>query len=204
MIRIVYLLVIAGLVLAGCKQESAEEKLYKQTLKAERMQKDYDFKNNPDGPFQGEGSTPLTHLKYYDIDMKYVVKSKLSLFPHADSVTIYGTKGEPRPAFKVGTVQFAINSVPLKLTVYKSISRTGEEYYSLWFTDKTTGNETYGVGRYIEFEYNPDPEYLYTIDFNRAFNPYCAYNHRYSCAVPTKDNYLDVAIEAGEKKYHED
>lgn len=88
------------------------------------------------------------------------------------------------------------------MNVYKGNSRSGAEYYSLWFTDKTTGEETYGVGRYLDFELNPDKDFLYTIDFNLAYSPYCSYSPKYSCAVPTKDDYLDIAVKAGEKKFH--
>ncbi|MDH3252451.1 MAG: DUF1684 domain-containing protein, partial [Ignavibacteria bacterium] len=74
---------------------------------------------------------------------------------------------------------------------------------SLWFTDRTTGNGTYEVGRYIELGVeNPDRSFVYTIDFNKAFNPYCAYSSLYSCAIPTKDDHLDLALRVGEKNYH--
>ncbi len=71
-----------------------------------------------------------------------------------------------------------------------------------WFTDKTTGNETYPVGRYLDFELNNDPEFIYKLDFNRAYNPYCAYSDLYTCAIPTKEDYLDFEIKAGEKTFH--
>ena len=71
----------------------------------------------------------------------------------------------------------------------------------LGFWDNTSGNETYGGGRYLDI--NENPENYYVIDFNYAYNPYCAYNHRYTCAVPPLQNRLSVAIKAGEKKYKE-
>lgn len=198
------LLTVSAIVaLNGCASKTPEQKVYEQSLNEERKGKDAEFKNDPSSPFHGEGSVPFTGLKYYEPDLKYVVKSTLTLFEKADTVSVYGTKGEERKAFKIGYMKFSIDDVALQLTVYKSISRSGQEYYSLWFTDKTTGDETYGVGRYIDFEYNPDPGFVYTIDFNKAYNPYCAYNSRYSCAIPTKDNYLAVAITAGEKIYME-
>jgi uncharacterized protein (DUF1684 family) len=76
------------------------------------------------------------------------------------------------------------------------------KYYSIWFTDKTTNEESYGVGRYVDFELNMNSDFIYTVDFNYAYNPYCAYSSEYSCAIPTKEDYLDIAIEAGEKKFH--
>jgi hypothetical protein len=78
----------------------------------------------------------------------------------------------------------------------------GEPYYSIWFTDKTTGKDTYGVGRYLDFELKDDPEFIYTIDFNRAYNPYCAYSSLFTCPIPRAEDYIDMEIEAGEKNFH--
>ena len=71
----------------------------------------------------------------------------------------------------------------------------------MWFTDKTTNKESYGVGRYLRMEVFDDPDYIYEVDFNLAYNPYCAYSVDFSCAVPTKDDYIDLAITAGEKTF---
>jgi uncharacterized protein (DUF1684 family) len=90
----------------------------------------------------------------------------------------------------------------LESLVYKGFSKSNDVYFSIWFTDLTTGEESYGVGRYLDFELNSDKDFIYTIDFNLAYNPYCAYSSEYTCAIPTKEDYVDSEIEAGEKKYH--
>jgi uncharacterized protein (DUF1684 family) len=123
-------------------------------------------------------------------------------FNNSDTVTIYGTKGEPRKALKMGYLNFNYRNKNLKVNVYKGFSKSGSEYYGIWFTDKTTNKESYGVGRYIDFEKNENKDYVYTVDFNMAYNPYCAYSPEYSCAVPTKEDYIDLAVKAGEKKFH--
>ena len=79
----------------------------------------------------------------------------------------------------------------------------GSYHYSLWFTDLTTGKETYEVGRYLDFLKDEDPDYVYTLDFNLTYNPYCAYSPAYSCPIPRKEDHLDLAVTAGEKKWHE-
>jgi len=71
------------------------------------------------------------------------------------------------------------------------------KYIFLGFTDETTNKETYGAGRYINLELNNKNHYV--VDFNYAYNPYCAYNPKYSCAIPSRENHLKIAIEAGEK-----
>ena len=91
----------------------------------------------------------------------------------------------------------------LDVNIYETLARDKvTKYYSIWFTDKTTNNESYGVGRYVDFELNNKPDFIYTVDFNYAYNPYCAYSSEFSCAIPTKKDYLEIAIEAGEKKFH--
>ncbi|MCK5678470.1 MAG: DUF1684 domain-containing protein, partial [Flavobacteriaceae bacterium] len=76
-----------------------------------------------------------------------------------------------------------------------------EDYLFLPFTDKTNGESTYGGGRYLDLKI-PDGDTT-VIDFNKAYNPYCAYNHKYSCPIPPKANQLDVEINAGVKAYEE-
>ena len=74
---------------------------------------------------------------------------------------------------------------------------------SVWFTDETTGGETYGVGRYVEVEAeSDDPDHVYVVNLNNAHNPYCAYNPTYSCAIPTREDRLPIAVRAGEMSYH--
>ena len=88
------------------------------------------------------------------------------------------------------------------MNVYQGQTKNGKKYYSIWFIDNTTGKETYGVGRYLDFELNPDTNFIYTIDLNLAYNPYCSYSAKYSCAVPTKNDYINLAVKAGEKNFH--
>ena len=89
-----------------------------------------------------------------------------------------------------------------RINLYKSMDQDGQFYYSIWFTDETTGKETYGVGRYLDFEKVEDPKFVYTIDFNEAYNPYCAYTSTYTCPIPREEDHIDLEIKAGEKKFH--
>jgi len=118
-------------------------------------------------------------------------------------VVIFGTKGEERSSVRYGYLKLNYKGTKFNLNVYETIYQDSLKYYSIWFTDKTTNDETYGVGRYINFELNDDPEHIYSVDFNTAFNPYCAYSSTYSCAIPTKEDHIAVAIKAGEKKFHD-
>lgn len=200
---IIFGIITFSLLFYSCGQRNNQaEEQYNKEVQDYRHEKDDYMRNNPVSPFNQDSSIEFKPLVYYPADPAFVFKSKLHEYPKKDTITIFGTKGEARKAVRYGYITFDYNNKPYKVNVYQGTSSQGEEYYSIWFTDKTTGGETYGVGRYIDFEINPDSNYVYTVDFNLAYNPYCAYSARYSCAIPTKEDHLDLAVTAGEKKFH--
>ncbi len=196
-------LILALLIISCGKNYTPEQKAYISKIQKHRTEVDSVMQNDPSSPFIKKGKVEFHNLKYFDVDPAFAFKSKLFENNPKDTITIYGTKGEPRKAVKYGYVLFNYNNMQYKINVYKGTTTTGIIYYSIWFTDKTTNDESYGVGRYIDFEKVDDPDNEYEIDFNLAYNPYCAYSPNYSCAVPTKDDFIPLAISAGEKKFHE-
>jgi uncharacterized protein len=205
----IFLLNAIVLILSCGKDYTPEEKKYISEVEKLRAEKDDQMKNDPNSPFNQDEKAHFQPLKYFDPDQGFVFKSKLFEYNPKDTIIILGTKGEERKVVKYGYVLLNYNSKNYRVNVYNGVSKTGEEYYSIWFTDKTTSKETYGVGRYLDFprrngfpELNPDKDFVYTIDFNLAYNPYCSYSAKYSCAIPTKEDYIDIAIEAGEKNFH--
>ena len=127
----------------------------------------------------------------------------IHIYDNPDTVVIYGTKEDERPSLKYGYFEFAYNDNKYQLQIFRILRDKPKQndYLFLGFTDATSNGETYGGGRYINLELNE--ENIYLIDFNYAYNPYCAYNPKYSCAIPTRENHLEIAVEAGEKKYHD-
>ena len=182
--------------------ESKEANEYIHSILIERAEKDSSMQYDPYSPFNRDTSVTFHPLKYFKPNPDFVFKSKLFLHNPQDTVKILGTKGETRLVLLIGYVELKKDDKVYKVNVYKAFSRTGEPYYSIWFTDETTGKETYGVGRYLDFEFNPDPNFIYTIDFNKAYNPYCAYSYLFTCPVPREEDYIDMSIEAGEKNFH--
>lgn len=160
------------------------------------------MKNDKSSPFNSDSNAHFENLKYYDVNPNYVFKSKLFLYDKKDTIKVFGTKGEERKVIRFGYVKIKFQSDEIKVNVYKGFTKNDDEYYSIWFTDKTTGEETYGVGRYLDFDLKSDSNFIYTIDFNLAYNPYCAYSAKYSCAIPNKEDHLDLPIKAGEKNFH--
>ncbi len=106
---------------------------------------------------------------------------------------------------KYGQLHFHLGGKPLVLTVYQNLELIRQEKYRDYlfipFTDETNGHASYGGGRYLDFRIPATPRV--TLDFNLAYNPYCAYGGAYSCPIPPAENALPLAVEAGEKTYGE-
>ncbi len=197
------ILLLFTIVLTACKNYTPEQEEYIKRIEALRKQKNLSFMQDPNSPFNQDPNAVFHPLNYYDVNPDFVFKSKLTEYENKDTVTIYGTKGEERKAVRYGYLTFTYKGKQYKLNVYENDEGNGQKYYSIWFTDRTTNKETYGVGRYLKFSLNSDPNHEYIVDFNLAFNPFCAYSANYTCAIPTKEDYIDLAIEAGEKKFHD-
>jgi len=148
-------------------------------------------------------------IQFYPIDEKYRVKAKFEKATNSNWF-LMETSGHEKKLYRVyGTVSFSIGDTPLKLNVYQSQSLLSDpqykDYLLLLFTDQTSGNESYESGRYLDFTMADIKNNSLVIDFNKAYNPYCAYEKdKYNCPIPPKENNLPVAIMAGEKKYNKD
>jgi hypothetical protein len=119
----------------------------------------------------------------------------------------FATSGSTPQIYKVyATLSFTVNGKPCQLNLYQSqdlmLNEQYRNYLFLPFTDASTGNETYEGGRYIDLSITDIHNNSIVIDFNKAYNPYCAYvSGKYNCPIPPKENALPVAIKAGEKAY---
>lgn len=204
-IFILFLLALLVIVFTTCSENGKNESVvggYKGALMIERAEKDFNLKNDPHSPFNRDPEAKYDNLKYYEPDTTFIFASKLYRYDSPDTITIMGTRGEQRKAVKEGYVVLDYKGEMHNLNVYKSFGPQGQPYYSIWFTDLTTGKETYKIGRYLDFSYSPGKDFIYIIDFNRAYNPYCAYSELFTCPIPTKEDHLNFAINAGEKKFH--
>ena len=201
---ILLLLISITLLFSSCGKDYTTEELdYIKTIQDSRTEKDSIFKNEPSSPFNFKGKVEFHPLNYFDIDPEFVLQSKLYDYGTKDTIAIFGTKGEERSSIRYGFLKLKYKGTEFDLNVYETIYQDTLKYYSIWFTDETTNEETYGVGRYINIDRDENPDHIYKIDFNMAYNPYCAYTSSYSCAIPTKEDHIAVAIKAGEKKFHD-
>ncbi|MGV6829129.1 MAG: DUF1684 domain-containing protein [Flavobacteriales bacterium] len=142
-------------------------------------------------------------LSFYPIDLKYRVKAKFIRTPNEKPFKMKTSTSRLPEYVKYGEAIFEIDNTSFKLNIYRNIDLSKKEEYKdylfLPFTDLTSGDGSYGGGRYIDLKI-PNNDTL-IIDFNKAYNPYCAYSHRYSCPIPPAANDLLVRIEAGVKEY---
>lgn len=136
-------------------------------------------------------------LRYYAVDPSYRFVLPLRANPRPDTVVILSTRGNKRRALRVGWFDFAVNGAPMSLEAHRLLEPgVGDELVSVFFTDLTTGSETYPVGRYVDPE--PLGDGRFVLDFNRAYNPACAFSDHYNCPIPPEANHLQVPIPAGE------
>lgn len=193
------------LFIVNCGQDENVELIndeYILSILEEREEKDSIMVVEPHSPFNRDTTIEFTPLKYFEPNKDFVFQSRLFKSDPPDTVKIMGTRGEARTVVVEGQVELNYEGGTHRVNIYKGFSRSGEAYYSIWFTDRSTGKETYGVGRYLDFELKEDPGYIYTIDFNLAYNPYCAYSALFTCPIPREEDFIDIYIEAGEKSFH--
>lgn len=174
---------------------TAEVGDYAENLNAERTEKDIWLSNDFNSPF-AKTNTPFQRLEYYEPDQDYLITAKVIKSVSKEEVTLITNTGENQVYNVYGSAVFELNG---SSHILKLLENEGREQLFLPFIDKTSGEETYGAGRYLDIDYPINNEIV--IDFNRAYNPYCAYTGLYSCPFPPKSNILNVAIEAGEKTY---
>lgn len=167
----------------------------------EKMNKEY---ANPDeSPLTKEDIKTFKSLDFYPIDTDFCVEAKLVTTPNEKPFYMQTTTSRKPRYRKYGELHFTLKGKEVKLDVFQSMDMMKMEEYKdylfLPFTDLTSGNGSYGGGRYVDLKI-PVGNTL-TIDFNTAYNPYCAYNHSFSCPVPPEQNDILVEIKAGVKEY---
>jgi uncharacterized protein (DUF1684 family) len=171
-----------------------------------RERKDAQFKTDPETPLLAQDIPSFGGLDYWDPDPGYYFVGQINMYMQPEQFEIVTTSGQVRPCAKVGWISFQLDGQTLQLQVYQLLDQapqTGGAAFFVPFMDGTTGHETYPAGRYVDLmgpEGGP-----FVLDFNMAYNPWCAYGaaERYVCPVTPAENRLAVRIEAGERGYRE-
>jgi uncharacterized protein (DUF1684 family) len=163
---------------------------------AHRAAVDRFMHENKDSPIPPERRSTLLPLQYFPVDPGYSVPAELQVSEDRPVSPMPTSTGTIARYQRVGVLGFTFQGQNLSLGAFVPEGQPIDQLF-VPFTDTTSGTETYAAGRYLDLR--PTATNLYTIDFNYAYNPYCAYNRSYECPYPPASNRLKVAIRAGEK-----
>ena len=164
-----------------------------------RASKDAFFRDHPHSPLTHEQRTTFEGLSYFPEEPSLVIRARLEAdgVDRDERIVMQTTTGGEQVYRRAGIVRFEVDGERAEVTLFAS-----PDMHELFlpFRDRTSGSETYGAGRYLEVE-PPGPDGVVEVDFNLAYNPYCAYNPEWSCPIPPGENWLAVPIRAGEKVF---
>lgn len=199
---LIWLAVFAGFT-ANAQKKSKNRTLHEMHILQDRIEKDAAFKNPDESPLPEEMISKFDGLDYFPVDERYRVKAKMELTGDTAIIKI-PTNTERTPEYRrYAVATFSLKKDTLQLSLYQSIDLKDDpdyqNYLFLPFNDMTNGVETYGGGRYIDIQAKTKDSVI--IDFNKAYNPYCAFNSKYSCPIPPDENNLKIQIGAGEKAF---
>ena len=185
----------------GCRlglwEEAASTNDYEQTVVQDRVQRDMRMREK-ESVVPPDRRDAFRGLNFYDVDpaYRYVVPLRRSSTP--DTVMIAESTGGLRPQVRVGRVTVPLPTGEEELVVFRGESDNPRGRLWIPFADSTNEHATYKGGRYVDLE--PTDTDSVVVDFNRAYNPTCAYNPDFACPLPPPENRIDAPIPAGEKK----
>ncbi len=168
-------------------------------LRIFREKRDKFFKEDSNSPLREKEKKNFQGLHYYPIDLNYSMVGSIERYavePKPFYVNLPASKGQEKKYVKYGRFKFRCMGKEYSLQIYRPL---GEGELFLPFKDRTSDTETYPKGRYLVIE--PMPEGRVLIDFNRAYNPFCEYNERYTCPYAPQENWLGIPIRVGEKRF---
>ncbi len=182
----------------GLPEISTQAKISR--IKAFRKARNEFLTHHPRSPLREEDRKEFSGLDVYPVNLKYVFVGKIDRYHlnihNPDYYATFPTnKGTNKRYIRYGKFTFELEGKPYTLQLYKSIL---SDHLFVPFKDRTNGEETYELGRYIDAEILPG--YYTIIDFNMAYNPNCMFNEEAVCPIPPEDNFLPMEVKAGEKK----
>lgn len=194
-------LLFVGCLLLTCS--ALAQTPYATQLANHRDQYKAEFLESSGGPLRTREA--VSKLQFYPADSTYRVTATVTLTPTAQPINLPTSGGTVAVQQPYALLSFKLNDKPYQLTVYRSLSLANNpkyrDYLFLPFKDATSGRATYGGGRYLDLRTGDIQNGQLVLDFNKAYNPYCAYSDGYHCPIPPRVNWLSAAVEAGEKTY---
>lgn len=193
--------VLLFFMVVSCGQKKTA--LLKESQKAQEKL-NQEFRDSTSSPLTKEDLKDFEGLDFYPLSVNYIVEARLVKTPEENSFFIPTSDPEVQKEYvKYGEAHFELRGEERSLNLYEPAGGYDDpeykDYLFIPFTDPTNGEQTYGAGRYLELK-KPEGD-SFILDFNKAYNPYCAYASGYSCPLPPKANNLTVPIKAGVKKF---
>ncbi len=179
----------------------SDDAAYVEEINKEREEKDRFMRTSKDSPF-AKNPEDFKELVYYPPDPKYKIIADLNPIENKKTVTLATNDGKEENYLEYAYAEFDLDGFHHRLLILEVIDMgpfRGKLFFA--FGDETSAEETYGAGRYLDLAKVPGSSTI-TLDFNKSYNPYCAYNNNYSCPLPPSENLLRIPIRAGEKTYH--
>ena len=161
-----------------------------------RAQKDEFFQRHPQSPLTPEQRHGFVGLQYFPENENLRLEVQVEPAQDGEPMEMQTSTGGVQTYVRHGRFRFQVDGKEAELTIFRN-----EHGYFLPFVDSLSGKETYPAGRYLEPEALPGGRFF--VDFNLAYNPYCAYNEMWSCPITPPENRLKIPVRAGEKLFHE-
>ena len=190
-------------VFAGCQSPAEEnaqaqsDSIYRAAVTHERQLKDDAFAISPNSPFR-DVKEEFTGLRYYPVSQEWKIHCRWDKSLSGNMVSLPDSKGQMRNYTVAGTFTFRMQNRECEIPAY--FEESDKNTFFIMFRDSSNTTETYKGGRYIEFRHAGSDDIV--LDFNRAFNPYCHYDHNYACPVVPASHIIPVFIRAGERRYN--
>jgi uncharacterized protein (DUF1684 family) len=197
-VRLIALAVpLAALLACSSGPTPLDDSNYENQVTSARTFKDQFFRESPESPVPADKRSAILPLRYFPIEPSYSVPAVLKLAAERPVFEMPTSSGALRKMQLVGVLEFTLLGEKRSLGAFVPDGTAQITSLFVPCADQTTGSETYSAGRYLDIE--PTTTGYYTIDFNTAYNPYCAYNATFECPFPPPSNRLAVAVRAGEK-----
>jgi len=177
----------------SCNKQLVSDSLtYQNQLKEE-------FKNPETTPLKEDEKQDFKGISFFPVSKKYIVEAEFTKIDDGKTLPFPTSAKKVKYYKEYGKLNFKLNRKPYELTIYQSDPPIEGYENSLFipFTDNTNGDSSYGGGRYLDLEIADIQNKKVILDFNKAYNPYCAYSKYYNCPIPPANNYLDTEIKAG-------
>ncbi|MDB5264390.1 MAG: hypothetical protein JWQ14_3673 [Adhaeribacter sp.] len=198
-VRIIFIAGVILIIFYFLKEAVFSDTAYVAGIKKERQEKNQSFRSS-NSPLVEADRPTFDSLVYYAPDIIYRVNADYEEFSQPETVQMPMNTGGTEPYLRFAKATFNLEGQQNSLILYLRVATTDSALF-VPFSDKTNGTETYEGGRFLDI---PKPEKgvrQITLDFNKAYNPFCVYNYNYTCPVPPPSNRLPVMVRAGEKAY---